>query len=373
MRILGRLAAALLVLFLAFVLWTSSWPRTPSIGAPNAIAELQSVEIGDLEQWVLIRGEDRANPILFWLHGGPGAAQMPVHRAFNQDLEEDFVVVHWDQRGAGKSNHGGFSEDTMTMDRYVADVREMTRYLKDRFDRDQILLLGHSWGTQIGMRAAHRYPEDYSGFVSVGQVVHGERAGELSYEWLAEQVETHGTEDDRQALEALGEPPFDERERYVEFAQMKDRFGGGMDVGFRRLLWPALRATEYSVLDYVRWLRGATRGSGPMWEEQGSENIFGAVPAVEVPVWFIAGENDYNTPTALVQEYYDMLEAPEKHLTILEGAAHAPFFDRPDRFHEEMKRVRDTFYKEGNDESIRAGSGVRQIKAHRFDGTHVLR
>ena len=111
---------------------------------PESIASLQKVKLGGMDQWILIRGYDVSNPILLWLHGGPGAAQMPVAHHFNGDLEKDFVVVHWDQRGAGKSNPKDFDEQTMTLEQFISDAHELTQYLKKRFHKRKIYLLGHS-------------------------------------------------------------------------------------------------------------------------------------------------------------------------------------------------------------------------------------
>jgi len=322
-------------------LWYGGWPRTPVVRGPDPVAELLKLEIGGLEQWILIRGEDRPNPILLWLHGGPGATQMPVHRAYNQALEKDFVVVHWDQRGAGKSNHGGFREETMTLDRFVEDVREVTAYLTDRFDRDHILLVGHSWGALLGMHTVARHPNDYLGFVSVAQPVHADRADLLSHEWLERQVTEFGSETEREEFDALGPPPFQAHTDYVAFAHMKDRFGGSMDRSMQELTWRALRATEYSWLDYRRWLEGANRGSGPMWDEIGQHDLFSRVPAVQVPVWFIVGERDYNTPAVLVAEYHEKLEASRgAHLMVMEGVSHTPHLGDPEAFHAELRKVR---------------------------------
>jgi pimeloyl-ACP methyl ester carboxylesterase len=315
--------------------------RTPGINMPNAISDLIAIEIGGMDQWVLIRGEDRSNPVLLWLHGGPGAAQMPVHRAFNKELEKEFVVVHWDQRGAGKSNHSGFSEETMTLDRFIEDVHEMTQYLKERFGREKIFLLGHSWGTQLGILTVQRYPDNYHAFISVAQVVHPQRAEEISYDWLKQQVEQHGSRRQKRKLEQLGPPLYDEHDRYVTFAKMKDAFGGSMDIGMGRLAWISFGAKEYTFGDYAKWLRGANRGCGPMWEELRDFDLFRDVPSIEVPVWFIVGENDYNTPVVLVEEYYRFVEAPEgKTLIVMSGVAHAPFMGDPERFHRELTGIK---------------------------------
>jgi pimeloyl-ACP methyl ester carboxylesterase len=175
---------------------------TPSIRNPQgflteaSIAFLEKIEIGDMEQWILIRGEDISNPILLWLHGGPGASQMPVAHSFNADLEKDFLVVHWDQRGAGKSNPRGFDESTMTFQQFIDDGHELTEYLIERFDKEKIYLLGHSWGTQVGIKLAQAYPQDYFAYIGVGQVVDPAATQEVSHAWLLEQIAKEGNQED---------------------------------------------------------------------------------------------------------------------------------------------------------------------------------
>lgn len=292
---------------------------------PAGIAELRAVEIGGLEQWVLVRGHDRSNPVLLWLHGGPGSAQIPIHRAFNQELEREFVVVHGDQRGAGKTNHVGFREETMTLERFLADVRELTHDLKVRFVQERVFPLAHSWGALLGVYAVQLYPEDYHAFVSVSQPVHARRAEELSYTWLQAGVAARVTRAQKERFTALVSPPFLDHVRYVAFSQLRDEFGEGMNVGIARLAWIALGAEEYAIADYGRWLSGAHRGSGPTWEETRNYDLFREVPPLDVPVWFLVGSEDCNTPARLVPEYHEVLTAPRgKHLIVLDGTAHGP-------------------------------------------------
>lgn len=335
------------ILLAAAFLITGCRAQTETIEGGDAVSELKSIEIGGMEQWVLIRGKDRSNPVLLWLHGGPGAAHMPVHHAFNRDLEGEFVVVHWDQRGAGKSNHSGFSEETMTLDRFIEDVHEMTQYLKERFGREKIYLLGHSWGTQLGILTVQRYPDDYHAFISVAQVVHPQRAEEISYEWLSKQVEERGSSRQMRKFDELGPPLYDEHNRYVTFVKMKDDFGGSMDIGMGRLAWISFGANEYTISDYAKWLRGANRGSGPMWEELRDFDLFRDVPFIGVPVWFMVGNNDYNTPAVLVEEYYEFVQASRgKELILMENTAHTPFMGDPVRFNREVNRIKQSLLSE---------------------------
>lgn len=315
--------------------------RTSPITNPDGVAILESVTLGGMQQWILIRGQDETAPVLLWLHGGPGAAQMPLVHAYNRELEEDFIVVHWDQRGAGKSNPKNFDESTMTIQQFVQDAHELTLYLKDKFHQDKIYLAGHSWGTQFGVLLARDHPQDYHAYIGISQVSDPRRNGELAWVWLAEQVQTTGSHKDQQRLEELGGPPFAEHDRYVRFAKMIEAFGGGTDLPFGKQVQAALAAPEYTVRDYAAWLRGANRGSGPMWEATQDFNLWQDVPRLNLPVYFLMGANDRNTNPALVQEYLQNLEAPlGKTLILFEDSAHTPFLAQPEDFHQALLRIK---------------------------------
>ena len=161
---------------------------TPATGAGNGIAVLEPIPLGGMDQWILIRGEDRSNPVLLWLHGGPGSPQMPIAHATTRALEAYFTVVHWDQRGAGKSNHEGFEESSMSLEQFASDTHALTQYLKQRLGVPNIILLGHSWGTMLGARVVSRWPEDYAAYVAVGQVVNTPRATAMAVTWLRQRA-----------------------------------------------------------------------------------------------------------------------------------------------------------------------------------------
>ena len=334
------IAAALIVKKICFA---STPPIRDHAGQllSGSVAQLEKVPLGGMDQWILIRGANQSLPVLLWLHGGPGSAQMPVAHAFNAGLEQEFVVVHWDQRGAGKSNPAGFDESSMTIDQFVADAHELTQYLKQRFHQDKIYLLGHSWGTRLGARLAAAYPQDYYAYVGVSQVVDHTAANQLAYDWLSARLAQPGQEKELQALQTLGSPPYFEHETYVRFIQMVEKQGGGMDVGFARLAWAALHAPEYTLPDLAAWMQGSTRGSGRMWPETIATTMLEDAPAIDIPVYFFCGQNDTNTPAALVQQYSAALKAPRgKQVILFEKSAHTPFFAEPQKFHQALLRVK---------------------------------
>ena len=339
---LVRISVLILVLALTGCAFTPSFRDAAGKLPPQSIAALEKHTLGGMEQWLLIRGQDTRNPVLLWLHGGPGAAQMPIARRTTGALEADYVMVHWDQRGAGKSNPRSFDTRTMTVEQYLTDAHELTVYLKQRFHKQKIVLLGHSWGSQLGLLLAAAYPEDYAAYVGLGQLINPREGPEIAYAWLKAKLAAEGKSKELKRLAEIGPPPYAEHDRYVSFILMVDAQGGSFDCGMGRLARMALGAPEYRGGDYLRWLRGSNRGSGPMWEATQTFDALAQVPALDIPVYFFNGRHDYNTPLALVKDYYFSLEAPAgKELVVFEHSAHTPFIAEPEKFIRELRRVRE--------------------------------
>lgn len=356
MKIVKRLFLVVAIFIIVFVIafWSkifgtgSTNPITNEKGniIPESISSLERISLGGMEQYILIRSHDKDNPILLWLHGGPGSSQMPIAHQYDRELEKEFMMVHWDQRGAGKSNPSDFNEQTMTYDQFITDGHQLTEYLKERFNKDKIYLLGHSWGTQIGLELVSRYPEDYYSYIGVGQVVNREMHHKIGYDWLLEQIKAGDNKKDLEKLQDLGNPPFSKHDNFVKYIQLVDEYGGSFDLPFSKLLWIALKAPEYTFGDYLAWFDGANRGSGKMWKEEAysSFNAIDRFPELDIPVYFFMGKNDYNTPLEATKEYYNNVNAPSKQLIIFEKSAHTPFLGQPEKFDKELIQVKNETY-----------------------------
>jgi pimeloyl-ACP methyl ester carboxylesterase len=233
----------------------------------------------------------------------------------------------------------------MTFDQFLRDAHELTQYLKQHFSKEKIYLVGHSWGSQLGIKLAELYPEDYYAYVGVCQVVGNDRNNEIAYAWLKEEINSKGNQKDIRELEMIGPPPYTDHQTFVKFIKLVDSYGGSMDVGMLKLGLVALGSPEYRLSDYIAWIRGSSRGSGPMWESLESWDITREIPAIMVPIYFFSGKNDYNTPLQMVDEYMKKLDAPKgKGLVIFEKSSHAPFMSEPERFNMELARVKDITY-----------------------------
>ena len=258
---------------------------------------------------------------------------MAVSHHYDTALEDSFIVVQWDQRGAGKSNPKGFDETTMTNAQFIRDCHELTRYLKKVLGREKIYLLGHSWGTQLGIQVAGLYPEDYLAYIGVSQVINALDAHVVGERWLRETLISENKKRDIRKLDKLGPPPYRDHEDFVRFIHLIDKYGGSFDISFGKLLRIAIGSPYYSLSDMKSWLNGANRGSGPLWEESLRFDAKKDIPHLDLPVLLIAGTGDYNTPIDLVEEYASMLQTPSiKRVVRIEGASHTPQFKDPEGF-----------------------------------------
>ena len=164
------------------------------------VGTLEKMRIGEADQWIFVRSDDVTNPIVLYVHGGPGASQLTSNRRHTRELEKHFTVVDWDQRGAGKSYGAIKDVARMTIDQFVEDTRELTVYLLNRFHQERLVLVGHSWGSVIGALTAAKYPDLFHCYVGIGQAARMEEAEEASYQWTLEQARKHGH---RRAVAAL--------------------------------------------------------------------------------------------------------------------------------------------------------------------------
>jgi len=305
--------------------------RTPAIHGPNSVASLERLRIGGVDQYVLIRGNDASLPVLLFLHGGPGMPAMYLAHAFQRELEKEFVVVQWDRRAAGKSYREDISS-TLTTEQLIADTVELTNVLRGRFHHYRIYLVGHSWGTYLGMLVIARHPELYRAYVGIGQLARSSPIPGIQDEYIRQSARRIGDQD---AIKELEEKGASVRETLLF------KFGGEIHSAksFMPLLLTGLAAPEYSLRDARNIPKGVSLYSRNFVYDSISGELMDVVRQVEIPVYFFTGRYDYTDPFTLTEQYFSAINAPEKHIVWFEESAHFPFYEEPVAFARQMRVV----------------------------------
>jgi proline-specific peptidase len=322
--------------------------NSTKIESSNGISSLEEITLGGAKQWIFIRGTDRDNPVLIFLHGGPGepAGGMASSRTLDAELIKHFTVVHWDQRGAGKSYNRDILPDSMTFDRWVKDCNELVDYTRDRLGVQKVFLVAHSAGTSLGIKIAHRYPDKLHAYVGVSQVVNDYEQQKKSFDFVLKQAKSSGDVRTLDAIKALGPPPYETPEQEYEKARYIGRYGGFVhsnplkQVG---ILWLSyLTSPEYSLREAMETMSGKGREftTNARWEEIRDIDFTREIHSIQVPAYFFVGKHDMITPTVLVDDFYHNLDAEKgKHLVVFENSGHFPLVEESDRYQELLINV----------------------------------
>jgi pimeloyl-ACP methyl ester carboxylesterase len=317
--------------------------NTPPIRGPNgelipdSIAEIGYRHLGGLDQWVMIRGENIANPPLIFLHGGPGFSEMRLFRHFNAPLEKSFTVVNWDQRGTGKSFDRKIPKSSMTVEQFITDLDELVDAVSKRLGKNKVTIFGHSWGSALGVLYAARFPEKVAAYVGSGQIGDWPAGELLSYAYVLAEVERRNNRKAIKELRAIGMPPHTAKKLWVQRTWLDRVEGhpGGMSLWkFERII---LSGPESSIFDLPNTLRGFPFSLDAMWAEVSALNLIKAVPALQMPVFFFLGRRDHQVPADASLAYFDVLTAPSKRLIWFEESRHEPFVDEAVKFNATME------------------------------------
>lgn len=304
----------------------------------DSIASLDTIEIGGQKQFILIRGNSVKNPVLLFLHGGPGSPETGLVRKYHQSLEKHFTIALWEQRGAGKSFPFTESKETMTLEQFVQDTHEVTQYLKVRFQQNKIFIIGHSWGSYLALKVASNYPEDYHAVVSAGLLVNTVKNEEISYSWALRKAQENKNDDIVNVLEEIGPPVngyyksgkeglFKEREIVMEL-------GGATYKKFNKMkiLNDIIFPDEYNLIDSVRYIRGINFSMDAFFPIYHQVNLSKEVPEIKIPLFIFTGRYDYQTPAEIALEYFNNVRAPKKKWVWFEQSAHSQIYEESEKY-----------------------------------------
>jgi len=310
------------------------------IVSPKGVEEQLEIPVGGTKQWISVRGRDRANPILLVIHGGPASPEMPIGWAYQSGWEDYFTVVQWDQRGSGKSynaNDPAKIKPTLSLERIVDDAREVIAYLCKRYSKEKVFVLGHSWGSLVGLTLAERHPELLYAYVGVGQIVNGVKAEREGYAWTLGEAERRGNAQAIKALKAIA--PYPETNGAVPLAKINIERTWNMVLG--GLTWHrsgldyyynvAKLSPDYTDADLNAIDKGSALSLAPLLPEFTRAN-FDNVTEFKTPIVLFLGRHDYTTPSSVVAEWFARVEAPAKKVVWFENSAHMMPVEEPGRF-----------------------------------------
>jgi pimeloyl-ACP methyl ester carboxylesterase len=332
------------VLILAGVLLACSpgkpQPFLDENGRPLAggISEKIHVNINGVEQGMFIKSKDKANPVLLFLHGGPGMPEYAISRRYPIVLENYFTVCWWEQRGAGLSYRSDIPLETMTFEQLISDTIEVTNYLRKRFGQEKIYLMGHSGGTFIGIQAAARKPELYHAYIAMAQISNQLESEKLAYKYMIEQFTMAG---DKRMAQKLEKIPLTEMDTMPpSYRSLRDEAMHSLGIGTTHnmksvvsgIFLPVMQNREYTFSEKINIWRGKwSVHSTNMWNQLLSTNLTAEVPKLDIPVYFFDGRYDYTVSYTLAKDYFEKLQAPMKGFYTFEQSAHSPLFEEPEK------------------------------------------
>ncbi len=348
-------ALALIFILAMLILWVKSpgvaETITDSEGKPveGSISAIEKVMLGGQEQYIIIRGVDKSKPIMLFLHGGPGSPEVAFMKHYNPDIENNYVMVYWEQRGAGKSYSKSIPLESMNLEQMISDTRELSEYLSDRFNQEKIFLMGHSWGSVLGILTVHQNPERYHAFFGIGQVCHQFKGEQISYNWALDQAVARNDTKGIQALKNLNFPDSTASvDKWVEYLMKErsfvNRYGGGTTretSGMLPLVKIVMNSGIYTLSEKLSFMKSNMFSLETMWLDVINTNLFNEIDSISVPVYIFQGTYDYTTPYPLAEEFYHQLKAPQKGFYAFENSAHSPIMEEPKNFNSILRSITD--------------------------------
>ena len=338
---LSVFVACLLVLVGLLQFWSIPGKPAPYLDEkgnplPNSISEKLFINVNGVEQGMFIKGKDIHNPVLLYLHGG-----MPDYfltRQYPTGFEDHFTVVWWEMRGSGISYSADMPRETLTIDQMISDTVDVTNYLRKRFGKEKIYLMGHSGGTFIGIQAAAREPELYHAYIGVAQMSNQLQSEKLAYDYMLEKLKENGNTSMLKKLEAApvtmtGGTP-DAYLKIRDFAMHPLGIGTmhEMHSVVTGIILPSFQSPDYTLKEKISMWRGKSMsGVAALWDEMTTTDLSQEVTELAIPVYFLEGVYDYTCTYHVAKTYFENITAPVKGFYTFESSAHSPMFEEPEK------------------------------------------
>jgi proline iminopeptidase len=309
------------------------------IVSEKGVEELLEIPIGGTKEWISVRGRDRANPILLMIHGGPASPEMPTSWYFQSGWEDYFTVVQWDQRGSGKTynaNDPKVIEPTLSLERITDDAAEVVQYLRSRYGKEKVFVLGHSWGSLVGLQLARRHPELLYAYIGMGQVINGEAGEHVGYETTLRIAEAAGDTKAVSELKSIAPYPNADGSLPLEKIDQERKWSvayGGLTWGRSNLDYYidlTEFAPEYTGADIAAIDEGSQLSLKRLLPDLVGFN-YSEVTQWRCPIIIFAGRHDFTTPSGVVADWFARIHAPKKKFIWFENSAHMVMMEEPGR------------------------------------------
>lgn len=307
-----------------------------AIDSKSGIEETRFVPLGGVEQWIQIRGDDRKNPVLLFVHGGPGSSISPVSSLL-RPWEKYFTVVMWDQRDAGKTFVRNGPAREMSLARVSQDGIELAIFLRHHLGKRKVVVLGHSWGTMVGLGMVHERPDLFSAYVGTGQVVSIAEKEPIDYARTMATLRAAHDADGIRALTAAGTPPYRTVDQLMVERSLSNRHDIPSERDLLRNMIPiALVAPGWSLWDLYKSLQASKYAEAATFDADASYDARQFGTEYSLPFFIVNGSDDHITPTDLARRYFESIRAPRKEFVVLKGAGHDAVLTEPDVFLREL-------------------------------------
>jgi len=300
------------------------------------------INIGNSRQGMFIIGEDINNPVLLFLHGGPGMPTLFLEKQYPTGLVQHFTVCYWEQTGGGISFDPEILPEEMSVDRIVKDAIEVTKYLMERFGKGKIYLMGHSWGSMIGVLTAEKAPELYEAYIGVAQITNQSESEKLAFKYMLKKYNEAGNKAMISKFESYNlENGKEEIMRYFK-SLLRDKAMHELGIGTMRgmksvitgVFFPFMASKYYTIMEKINLWRAKffLINKTNLIEELFSIDVTVNVPNLEIPIYLFSGIHDFTVNYKLSREYLKKIDAPLKGFYTFSSSAHSPMFEEPGRF-----------------------------------------
>jgi len=340
MAIIIAVIAVVAVIVLPLAIWaviSSGTIRT--YGDENSLSEKFVMDINGAPNGFFINSRNMDNPVLLFVSSGPGTDDYVFTEKYkDMNLEDDFTVVYWDYRDMGIAYDPKFDTNEITLDNILSDTKTVTDYLKDRFGKEKIFIMGFSGGSHIALRAAKAHPEDYYALINMAHcVTDGPDNDTLIYNFMKDVFEARGDNASLKKLEDSVDKLDDGKVRckdWYSYVELLHEAGGGTikdKSEFEGIVLPILFSRCYTIPEKFSYITAMKMyRKTPLAEDLDNFDYRESITSLEIPVYFISGDTDYNCPWPLVEEYCGMIDAPDKGFYKIADSAHSPLWENPE-------------------------------------------